>query len=223
MKKILAILVLIAVTAAYAQQGAKSATTLDAASCFRIDGISSLKVERGPEDYMILRSNMTFVNFTDKILGTDKKQDIRLKDLDVTVYLTDTTKEPTRTEKIVNGKLVVSVEYPQEQIGMLKVEDDFIIPKNGITSVFSIAMDQLTKDGNKTEIINPSFDKFVRFFNLMNAVPSKRETSRIVFKGVCKVAVRGENGTWLWASEPINFEWPLKPNSKNEYILETID
>lgn len=223
MKKILVTLVFATVMAAYAQQSAKSSTTLDAASCFRIDGISSLYVERGPEDYMILRSNMTFVNFTDKVLGTDKKQDIRLKDLDVTVYLTDTTQQPKRTEKIVNGKLVVSVEYPQEKIGMLKVEDDFIIPKDGITSVFSIAMDQLTKDGNKTEIINPSFDKFVRFFNLMNAVPAKRETSRIVFQGTCKVAVRGENGTWLWASESINFEWPLKPYSKNEYILETID
>lgn len=222
MKKILAILVLTAVAVAYAQQGAKSSTTLDAASCFKVEGITSLQVERGPEDYLILHTDMKFENFTDMVLGDDKKQEIWLKDLDVTVSLTDTTTPPSQTRKLVDGKMVVTTEYSKVKIGKVAF-DDFIIPKSGLSTVLPIAMDQVTKDGGKKEIINPTFDKFVMFFNLMNGTPKQRETARIVFEGTCKVAIKGENNTWMWAPTPINFVWLLKPENTNTYILKIVE
>lgn len=223
MKKILAIMVLIAVTAAYAQQGTKAATTLDAASCFKVEGISSLHVKRGPQDYLILNSNMTFENFTDKVFGADKKQEIWLKDLDVTVWLTDATKPPKQTERIVDGKMVIiTTEYEKVKVGKVAF-DDFIIPKNGLSTTLPIAMDQVTKDGNLKDINNPTFNKLTLFFNLLNGTPKERENARMLFEGTCKVAIKGENNSWMWAKESVNFVWLLKPENTNSYLLKNVE
>ena len=222
MKKILAILVIIAVAVASAQS-TKSSTTLDAASCFAIKGINSLQVERvGEKDYLILRTGMEFINFTDKVLGADKKQDICLKDLKVTVYLKDMTEKVEKTETIneEDGVIEINDEDVREIIGKLNIKKDFIIGKDGLKTVLPIAMNRITLDAEKKEINNPAFETFMRFFNLMNADLAVREKYRIVFKGTCQVAVKGENTAWLWASSPINYEWKLKPTNDNKYLLQ---
>ncbi len=216
MKKLLLALVLSVAAVAFAQ---KSSTTLDAATCFEIEGISALQVGRGPQDYLILNSAITFDNFTDKILGANKKQDIRLKDLDVTISLTDASKPMKKLEKIVDGKIIITYEMEKIKVGKVAFEE-FIIPKSGISTVVPIAVDQVTKGGNGVEINNVTFDKLMLFFNLLNGTPEQRKNSRIIFEGTCKVAVKGENNAWMWAPTPINFEWKLKPSNENNYLLE---
>ena len=192
------------------------------ASCFRVEGISSLHVKRGPQDYLVLYSNMTFDNFTDKVLGADKKQEIWLKDLDVTMWLTDATKPPKQTEKIVDGKMVVTTEIAKIKIGKVAF-DDFIIPKKGLSITLPIAMDQVTEDGNLKQINNPTFNKLAFLFNLMNVTPKERESLRILFDGTCKVAIKGENNTWMWAKESVNFVWLLKPEHTNHFLLKIVE
>ena len=204
------------------KQGGRSSTTLDAASCFKVEGISSLHVKRGPQDYLVLYSNMTFDNFTDKVLGADKKQEIWLKDLDVTVWLTNAMIPPKQREMIVDGKTVVTTEIAKIKIGKVAF-DDFIIPKNGLSTTLPIAMDQVTEDGNLKQINNPTFNKLAFLFNLMNGTPKERESLRILFDGTCKVAIKGENSTWMWAKESVNFVWLLKPEHTNQYLLKIVE
>ncbi len=221
MKKILAIMVLIAVTAAYAQPATKAATTLDAASCFAIEGITNLKVVRGKKDYLVLQTGMKFNNFTDKVLGADKKQDIILKELNVTVYLKDLRKKTTINDDISDdGTFIIDGNEDLVKIGKLKINKDFKIGKDGLEVTLPIAMDQITINGNKKDINDEAFDKFMSFFNLMNAPLAEREEHRIVFKGTCKVTVKGENTALLWSESPINYEWKLKPNNDNKYLLK---
>ena len=219
MKKLLIALVLSVAAAATAQ---KASTTLDAATCFEIEGVSALQVSRGPQDYLILNSAITFDNFTDKVLGANKKQDIRLKELDVTVSLTDSAKSMKKIEKIVDDKVVITYEQEKVKVGKVKF-DEFMIPKGGISTVVPIAVDQVTKGGNGTEINNDTFNKLMKFFNLLNGTPEQRKSSRIIFEGTCKVAIKGENNAWMWAPTAINFEWKLKPSNENNYLLEITD
>ncbi len=165
---------------------------------------------------------MKFENFTDMVLGGDKKQEIWLKDLDVTVSLTDTTRPLNVMRRIVDGKIVLLTEYTKTRIGKVAF-DDFIIPKNGLSTVLPIALDQVTKDGGRKEIINPTFNKLVTFINLMNGTPKQRETACLVYEGTCKIAIKGENNTWMWAPTPINFVWSLKPENTNTYILKIVE
>ena len=221
MKKLLATLILSVAAIAFAQS-AKSSTTLDAATCFKVEGISALQVSRGPQDYLILNSSIQFVNFTDKVLGRNQKQDIRIKDLDLAVYLTDATQPPKKIEKIENGKLVIIYEYSKVKVGKVSY-NDFMIPKGGLSTVVPIAVDQVTENGNGNNINNGTFDKLVMFFNLLNGTPEQRAKSRIIFEGTCKVAVKGENNAWMWSPTDINFEWTLKPSNENSYLLEIIE
>ena len=224
MKKLLATLILSTAAIVSAQQvpSVKAATTFDAASCFAIKGISKLEVKRDPRtDRLLLYTNIIFSNFTEKVLGGDRKQDIRIKDLQFSVSLVDNS-VPYKTESYVNekGELVNSkIVYKKTLIGRA-AKEEFEIPKDGLYDIMGIAMDQVTKNGNKVEIDNEAFHKFMLFFNLMNGLPSERETSRIVFDGSCKVTVKGENQTWIWSDQPIKFEWYFKPYSNNEYVLE---
>ena len=224
MKKLLATLIL-STAAIVSAQSMKVATTFDAASCFKIDGIETLQVSRdAATDFLILTTRLTFINYTHKILGADNKQDIRIKDLVFKVSLVeDEERKVKATPRVENGVMVIpSAEYKKIEVGRAKFQNDFIIPKTGLTTEIPIAMDQVTKGGNGVELVNPAFDKFMKFFNLLNGTRAQRSKARIVFEGTCKVAVKGENETWIWAPDSHNFEWTLKPYSENNYVLEII-
>ena len=219
MKKLIATLVLAVVAVVSAQQ--KAQTAIDAASCFEIEGVKTIQVHRNSgTDHLILTTDISFKNFTERVLGGGNKQDIRIKDLVVKVSLVDkskTTQEATYMEG--NAIVVPSPEYVKVEIGQAKFKNDFIIRKSGLTAKIPIAMDQITLNNDHSKINNTAFDKFMKFFNLLNGEQKDREDSRIIFEGTCKVAIRGENNAWLWSKDSTYFEWTLKPNTKNEYVL----
>ncbi|MBQ7179494.1 MAG: hypothetical protein IJS08_18900 [Victivallales bacterium] len=222
MKKLIATLVLAVVAVVSAQQ--KAQTAIDAASCFEVEGVKTIQVQRNSgTDHLILTTDISFKNFTDRVYGANKKQEIRIRDLAVKVSLVDTS-DVKQGKPYVNeaGEIVnPSPEYKKVEIGKARFKNEFIIPKGGLVAKIPIAMDQITLNDDHSKINNSAFDKFMDFFNLLNGTQSAREKALIIFEGTCKVAIKGENNAWLWPKESSNFEWILKPNTKNEYILST--
>ena len=220
MKKLLSLLALSLVACVYAQQ--KVATTFDAASCFAVEGISKLEVVRRPvSDALWLNTSVTVSNFTEKVLGADKKQPIKLKAMKVKVDLIrDITQPPvTIVGEDANGNPVTRTEQPTVPIGTFAWDTDFEIPINGLQTIIPIGLGKITTDPDKKVLDNGTFDRLVEFFNYMNGSAEQRKNLRVVMSGIAIVAVRGENNMWMWGNQPVNFSWRLKPDNTNKYIL----